>query len=57
MAGDKVWLRENLVKTLGWDALVAEEVVEALSAAQNQEEIDDLVQVSLLLDHHAPVEP
>ena len=47
MSGDKLWLRDNLVKALGWDALVAEEVVEAITAAQSQQERDDLVQVRL----------
>ena len=58
MTGDKVWLRDNLVKALGWDAIVAEEVVEAISAAQGQQERDDLVQVSHICSlsfkiHHA----
>ncbi len=47
MVGDKIWLRDNLVKALGWDLLVAEEVVEALAAAQSQQERDDLVQVEV----------
>ena len=44
MAGDQVWLRNSLAKTLGWDEQVAEGVVEALAAAQSQEEVDELVQ-------------
>ena len=46
MAENKVWLRDNLVKALGWDPQVAEEVVEAISTAQSQQERDDIVQVS-----------
>lgn len=46
MAGDKTWLRDNLVRALGWDPQVAEEVVEAISTAQSQQERDDIVQVS-----------
>ena len=44
MAGDQVWLRNSLAKALGWDEQVAEGVVDALAAAQSQEEVDELVQ-------------
>lgn len=46
MVADKVWLRDGLVQALGWDASVAEEVVEAIIAAQTQKERDDIVQAS-----------
>lgn len=45
MVYDKAWLRDNLVKALGWDQIVAEEIVEAIAAAGTEKERDDLVQV------------
>ena len=45
MVCDKVWLRQSLVKTLGWDQNVAEEIVEAIDAAKTVKERDDIVQV------------
>ena len=48
MAGDQVWLRDSLAKTLGWDEQAAEGVVEALAAAQSQKEVDELVQARLV---------
>eukprot|EP00887_Chlorella_sp_A99_P006420 scaffold3.g6420.t1 len=43
-AGDRKWLKDQLVKALGWDVFVAEGVVEAIAAAQSQEEVDGIVE-------------
>ena len=46
MAGDKAWLAKSLADALGWDLPSVEPVVDAISAAQSQSELDELIQVA-----------
>ena len=43
---DREWLKQELAAALGWEAAVAEGFVEAISAAEDQNEVEQMIQVS-----------
>lgn len=45
MAKDREWLKQRLCEALGWDGVVVEGVVEAISSAETTQEVDSIVQV------------
>ena len=49
MAKDREWLKQRLCEALGWDGVVVEGVVEAISSAETTQEVDSIVQVRMLL--------
>ncbi len=44
---DRDWLKEQLAAALGWDPAVAEGIVEAIATAESQEEVEQLIQVTV----------
>ncbi len=51
MAKDRQWLRQRLCGALGWDEVVVEGVVEAITSAETAKEVEAIVQVALLSPH------
>ena len=49
MAKDRQWLKQRLCEALGWDEVVVEGVVEAISSAETTQEVDSIVQARMLL--------
>ena len=46
MKRDINWLRKSLAAALGWDEQLTEGVAEAIAAAGNRHEVEELTQVS-----------
>ncbi len=53
MAKDRQWLKQRLCGALGWDEVVVEGVVEAITSAETAKEVEAIVQVTLRT--HAPI--
>ena len=49
MAKDRQWLKQRLCGALGWDEVVVEGVVEAVTTAETAKEVEAIVQVALKL--------
>ncbi|DBA78040.1 TPA: hypothetical protein ACH3X2_008016 [Trebouxia sp. C0005] len=47
MAKDRQWLKQRLCGVLGWDEVVVEGVVEAITSAETAKEVEAIVQVAL----------
>ncbi len=47
MAKDRQWLKQRLCGALGWDEVVVEGVVEAITSAETAKEVEAIVQVAM----------
>ena len=54
MAKDREWLKQRLCEALGWDGVVVEGVVEAITSASTTQEVDSIVQVRLAVSTAHP---
>jgi hypothetical protein len=43
------WLKEELTKALGWDAMFMEGVVQAICDASSKAELQDLIEVGIVV--------